>query len=77
MCKNRFLGTEKWYNKLYHPLRAFDGMVLEFWGVRIVAVSPSRSSCTTLYKVVLSVALWDVPSHYPQMQPWWYGISEE
>jgi hypothetical protein len=37
-------------------------MVLEFWGVRIVAVSPSRSSCTTLYKVVLSVALWDVPS---------------
>jgi hypothetical protein len=62
MCKNRFLGTEKWYNKLYHPLRAFDGMVLEFWGVRIVAVSPSRSSCATLYKVVLSVALWDVPS---------------
>jgi hypothetical protein len=41
-------------------------MVLEFWGVRIVAVSPSRGSCAALCKVVLSVALWDVPSRCPQ-----------
>jgi hypothetical protein len=31
---------------------------LGVWGARIVAASPSRSSCTTFYTVVLNVVLW-------------------